>query len=330
MQIPITVRPDASTPIYLQIRYQLAQLITSGKLREGERLPTVRSVASRLEVNPGTVAQAYRELQQQGLLEAAPGRGTFVAATAPIEVDAAARQRLLDDAVRRALLRARGLGFGDGEVRQHLDLVMAESAPVYPITFAAPTAAIARKYASSLERRLARCVEVHPLTFAALAARAPTALALLDTAYFVLTFAGLARALERDLAGLGRPVRVVGCATEVQAPTLAALEALDARARLCLVTQEPYVHPMLNLLAERAGRSADQLDVVVDGDREAAARAFARADRVVYTFAARDFLIELGVPPERRLEVVFDLTEDALARVRALLLGPGAENGRRS
>ena len=324
MDVPITVRPEASTPIYLQIKYQLAHLITSGRLAEGVRLPTVRSVAERLAGNPGTVAQSYRELQQQGLLEAAPGRGTFVAPTAPIDEDAGARRLLLDDLLRGALYRARGLGFGDDEVRQQLDLALA-SADARPVLFAAPTLDIARKYATSLERRLGPALAVHPVTEAAISAREPHVAALLEGAYFVATFAGRVRGVAEALERLGRPHRVVGCATEVQPHTFAALRSLDPGARLCLATQEPYLPPVLNLLVEETGRPADAIDVVLDGaNASEAAAAFARADRVVYTFGARDLLIAVGVPSERRLEVTYDLTPEAVARVRSLVFGTDA------
>jgi GntR family transcriptional regulator len=326
MDVPITVRPEATTPIYLQIKYQLAHLITSGQLREGHRLPTVRSVAERFDVNPGTVAQAYRELQHQGLLEAAPGRGTFVAPTAPVSTDAAERRRLLDEALRTALYRARGLGFDDDEIRQHLDLALA-SADARPVLFAAPTLDIARKYATSLERRLGPAVAVHPVTFGAIEAREPHVAALLASAYFVATFAGLARAVAEALAELGRPHRVIGCATEVQPHTYAALRALDPDARLCLATQEPYVPPALNLLTEQTGRAASAIEVVLLEAPAHAAAAFARADRVVYTFGARDLVIAHGVPGERRLEVTYDLTDAAVARVGALLFGSRTPDG---
>lgn len=326
MDVPITVRPEATTPIYLQIKYQLAHLITSGRLREGERLPTVRTVATRLDVNPGTVAQAYRELQHQGLLEAAPGRGTFVAPTAPVEANAGERRALLEEAVRAALYRARGLGFADDEVRQHLDLALA-SDDARPVLFAAPTLDIARKYATSLERRIGPALAVHPVTFHAIEARQPHVAALLQTAYFVVTFAGLARSVGDALERLGRPHRVIGCATEVQPHTYAALRALDPAARLCLATQEPYLPPTLNLLTDHTGRRAEDIEVALDGDPERAARLFARADRIVYTFGARDLVNALGVPPERRLEVTFDLKSDAVDRVAQLVFGPDARVG---
>lgn len=319
MDVPITIRPEAPTPIYQQLKYQLAHLITSGRLPEGTRLPTVRALADRTGVNPGTVAQAYRELGEQGLLEAAPGRGTFVASTLPLELDATGRRRLLDDALRRAIQRARGLGFGDAEVRQQLDLALAATDTRTPMVFAAPTMVIARKYATSLERRLGPAVEVHPVTFDAIAARSPHVATLLESAYFVATFAGFAKAVEHDLERFAQPTRVLGCATEVQPHTLRALRELAPDATLCLVTQEPYLPPTLELLVREGKRDARDLAVCLDGDEATARRLFGAVDRVVYTFAARDFVIERGVPQDRRLEVSFDLTEESVARLRRLL-----------
>ncbi|MDF2145390.1 GntR family transcriptional regulator [Knoellia sp. p5-6-4] len=79
---PITVEPDSSAAPFEQIRSQLAGLIDSGALAEGERLPTVRSLATDLGVAVNTVARAYRELEADGLVITASRAGTVVAAGA--------------------------------------------------------------------------------------------------------------------------------------------------------------------------------------------------------------------------------------------------------
>ncbi|MFF3937700.1 GntR family transcriptional regulator [Streptomyces phaeofaciens] len=68
---------------YEQIRAQLAALIVSGRLTEGERLPTVRQLAADLGLAPGTVARAYRELEAAELIRTRRGAGTRVAAPRP-------------------------------------------------------------------------------------------------------------------------------------------------------------------------------------------------------------------------------------------------------
>ncbi|MDF2091590.1 GntR family transcriptional regulator [Knoellia sp. 3-2P3] len=76
---PVTVKPDSPVAPFEQIRSQLAGLIDSGALAEGERLPTVRSLAADLGVAVNTVARAYRELEADGLVVTASRAGTVVA-----------------------------------------------------------------------------------------------------------------------------------------------------------------------------------------------------------------------------------------------------------
>ncbi|MFI1725968.1 GntR family transcriptional regulator [Streptomyces sp. NPDC020489] len=75
------LRVDTASPVppYEQIRAQLSGLITSGRLPEGERLPTVRQLAADLGLAPGTVARAYRELEAAALIRTRRGAGTRVA-----------------------------------------------------------------------------------------------------------------------------------------------------------------------------------------------------------------------------------------------------------
>ncbi|MFE5482941.1 GntR family transcriptional regulator [Streptomyces sp. NPDC056527] len=76
------VRVDITSqvPPYEQIRAQLAALIRTSRLAEGERLPTVRQLAADLGLAPGTVARAYRELEAAELIRTRRGAGTRVAA----------------------------------------------------------------------------------------------------------------------------------------------------------------------------------------------------------------------------------------------------------
>jgi DNA-binding transcriptional MocR family regulator len=70
-------------PKYLALTRALRDAIRAGELPEGTQLPTVRDLAFRLGVTPGTVSRAYQITTQEGLLEATVGRGTFVAARSP-------------------------------------------------------------------------------------------------------------------------------------------------------------------------------------------------------------------------------------------------------
>ena len=64
-------------PIYEQLEEKLRKLILSGGIAEGERLPSVRELASQLAINPNTIQRAYRELEQAGFIYSVPGKGSF-------------------------------------------------------------------------------------------------------------------------------------------------------------------------------------------------------------------------------------------------------------
>lgn len=66
-------------PIYEQIKEGLRKLVVSKALDAGEKLPSVRELASQLAINPNTIQRAYRELESEGYIYTLAGKGTFVA-----------------------------------------------------------------------------------------------------------------------------------------------------------------------------------------------------------------------------------------------------------
>ncbi len=109
MSLVLVVDPDDPTPPYEQVRRQVADLIETGRLRSGERLPPLRQLAGDLGLAVGTVARAYRELESGGLLRSRRGAGTRVAARPESERP--------DDRLRELaaayVVRARALGCAD-------------------------------------------------------------------------------------------------------------------------------------------------------------------------------------------------------------------------
>ena len=65
----------SSVAVYVQIENQVQFAIASGKLKPGDRLPSVRELSERIDVNPNTVAKAYRDLMNQKPLEESAGEG---------------------------------------------------------------------------------------------------------------------------------------------------------------------------------------------------------------------------------------------------------------
>lgn len=76
--IDFKLDPKTGSPFYRQIIDQIKFGIASGKLKIGEQLPTVRSLAVDLKVNLNTVAKAYKELEIQDILQTQQGTGTFI------------------------------------------------------------------------------------------------------------------------------------------------------------------------------------------------------------------------------------------------------------
>ena len=103
----VTVDVLDPTPPYEQLRRQLADLVGSGVLGPGDRLPPVRQLAADLGLAVGTVARTYRELEQAGYVRSRRGGGTRVAPAPP---SAATPERALEEAAQAYLERAAVLG----------------------------------------------------------------------------------------------------------------------------------------------------------------------------------------------------------------------------
>lgn len=76
--LPLQLQPESHVPLYIQLRDQLRALVHTGDLRPGDRIPASRELAVQLGVHRTTVANAYAELESEGLIEGHVGRGTFI------------------------------------------------------------------------------------------------------------------------------------------------------------------------------------------------------------------------------------------------------------
>ena len=106
-------------PIYEQIKEGLRKLVVSNALSTGDKLPSVRELASQLAINPNTIQRAYRELENEGFIYSMTGKGSFVA---PLrEVDHGRRMAKLAE-FRAAALELMQLG----STREELAAVLTE------------------------------------------------------------------------------------------------------------------------------------------------------------------------------------------------------------
>ena len=117
---------NEGTPIYRQIIRQIEYAILSGRLKSGDRLPTIRALAVELKTNPNTIAKAYGELEIRGILATQVGSGTYVADKKPVMESAIfgadSLNRKIKELVGRFIRDMRDLGIE----RRELSRVIAE------------------------------------------------------------------------------------------------------------------------------------------------------------------------------------------------------------
>ena len=92
-------------PVYLQIIDQVKRDIALGRLAREERLPTVRQLAQQLAINPNTIAKAYRQLEQEGIIVTKAGAGAFVASL-DSALSRTVRRKLICDDLERIIITA--------------------------------------------------------------------------------------------------------------------------------------------------------------------------------------------------------------------------------
>ena len=107
--VNFTLDPANGTPIYRQIIQQIEYAILSGRMRPGDRLPTIRSLAVELKTNPNTIARAYNELEIRGILATQVGSGTFISDKKPVMEDDSLNRKIRE-VVGRFVQEMRDLG----------------------------------------------------------------------------------------------------------------------------------------------------------------------------------------------------------------------------
>ena len=114
--------PTGGVPFYRQIIMQVEMAIADGRLRTGTQLPTVRSLAVNLQINPNTVGRAYSELEIRGIVNTQQGTGTFISEK-KIELTEQERDEILAGLVRSFLATASSYGFILDEVMDYLNIL---------------------------------------------------------------------------------------------------------------------------------------------------------------------------------------------------------------
>jgi GntR family transcriptional regulator len=111
----LVILTSSPEPVYEQIVRQVQDAVASGELASGAPLPTVRQLAGDLQLNRNTVARAYKQLEDRGVILTAGRRGTFVRDNASREVERIKSSRAARS-VRQLVAALRGDGLSRGEI----------------------------------------------------------------------------------------------------------------------------------------------------------------------------------------------------------------------
>jgi GntR family transcriptional regulator len=122
----LQINYKSGKPVYLQVVDQIKAAAASGAMQAGEPLPSIRPLAEDLRVNRNTIAKAYTELENQGVIETIPGKGCFLKPNnSPLKKEV--RRKLLTDEIDQVVVQAHHLQVPRDEfldmVRERLDVI---------------------------------------------------------------------------------------------------------------------------------------------------------------------------------------------------------------
>ena len=120
------IYPASGVPIYQQLIDQINDLIASGRLKAGDKLPSVREVSKMLEVNPMTISKAYSLLEKDGVLLRRSGQGMYVAERGEYQLSLQERLEKLRGIAQRLVTAAHQLDLNQEQVQNTVKALFEE------------------------------------------------------------------------------------------------------------------------------------------------------------------------------------------------------------
>src|SRR4030042_6683433 len=111
----LTIDTKSGVPVYRQIIQWVEYNMSIGKFKPGDKLPTVRSLAVELKINPNTVAKAYNELEIRGLVNTQVGFGTFIT-DKKIEISEIEKKKKIDNICSKFIIELNEIGVNKDEI----------------------------------------------------------------------------------------------------------------------------------------------------------------------------------------------------------------------
>ena len=121
----IILNHSSMVPIYEQLMEQIKSDIIQSELKEGEALPSVRTLAGALRISALTVKKAYDKLEEEGFVTTVHGKGTYVSASDK-QLALEARQKAIEDDFDKVIDRAISMGMSKEEISEVVKLILDE------------------------------------------------------------------------------------------------------------------------------------------------------------------------------------------------------------
>lgn len=121
----IILNHSSMVPIYEQLMEQIKSDIIQSELKEGEALPSVRTLAGELRISALTVKKAYDKLEEEGFVTTVHGKGTYVSASDK-QLALEARQKAIEDDFDKLIDRALSMGMKKEEISEVVKLILDE------------------------------------------------------------------------------------------------------------------------------------------------------------------------------------------------------------
>lgn len=117
--LPFVVNFRPGVPPYEEIVFGVKKALATGRLKAGDRFPSVRVMSRELSLNPNTCQRAVAELTEMGILEVKVGVGTFVSER--IGLSSSAAEKLLQEKIEALIVEARQLGVLPDQLKEYID-----------------------------------------------------------------------------------------------------------------------------------------------------------------------------------------------------------------
>ena len=121
----IIISNSGERPIYEQITNQIKALVMSGQLKEGDALPSMRTLARELRISVITTKRAYEELERDGFITTVVGKGSFVRA-ADTRLVREEKLKQIEELLTRAISVARASAIGRQEIEEMIEIIYQE------------------------------------------------------------------------------------------------------------------------------------------------------------------------------------------------------------